>query len=292
MAKRMALSLGVALLVIQGFPLTTASAIHETPNHPCFSSTDGYWLVARNGQGYPFGSAGGASDVGSSNVVGTAFSTNVFFGEGGLIIARSDGSLSIHSSSVVEFLGPFTKQVVAVATALGLSKAVWLAGADGAVYALRTAPFYGSMGGRPLSAPIVGMAVKDDASGYWLVASDGGVFSFGGATFHGSMAGRRLNAPIVGMAAHPSGHGYWLVAADGGVFAFGDASYYGSTGSIRLRQPIVGIGSRSSSGYYLVAADGGVFAFGLPFFGSAGGKQLSSPIVGVALAAGREFACE
>ena len=42
----------------------------------------------------------------------------------------------------------------------------------------RTArPFYGSMGGRRLDAPIVGMASTPDGRGYWLVASDGGIFA-------------------------------------------------------------------------------------------------------------------
>ena len=34
------------------------------------------------------------------------------------------------------------------------------------------------MGGKPLNAPIVGMAAA--SSGYWLVASDGGVFALAG----------------------------------------------------------------------------------------------------------------
>ena len=40
---------------------------------------------------------------------------------------------------------------------------------------------YGSMGGKPLNKPIVGMAATPSGDGYWLVASDGGVFAFGDA---------------------------------------------------------------------------------------------------------------
>ena len=41
----------------------------------------------------------------------------------------------------------------------------------------------GSMGGRHLNEPIVGIAAAPDGQGYWMVASDGGIFSFGpGAT--------------------------------------------------------------------------------------------------------------
>ena len=56
------------------------------------------------------------------------------------------------------------------------------------------------MGGRPLVAPIVGMAASLNGYGYRFVAADGGIFSFGDATFYGSMGGRPLNRPIVGLA--------------------------------------------------------------------------------------------
>ena len=49
-------------------------------------------------------------------------------------------------------------------------------------------PFAGSMGGRLLDAPVVGMAPTPDGGGYWLVASDGGVFAFGDATYGGPWA--------------------------------------------------------------------------------------------------------
>ena len=71
---------------------------------------------------------------------------------------------------------------------------------DGGIFSFGGAPFYGSMGGRRLNAPIVGMASTPSGGGYWFVASDGGIFSFGNAKFYGSMGGKRLNAPIAGMA--------------------------------------------------------------------------------------------
>jgi hypothetical protein len=39
--------------------------------------------------------------------------------------------------------------------------------------------FQGSMGGRPLNAPVIGGAMADDEVGYWLVGADGGIFAFG-----------------------------------------------------------------------------------------------------------------
>ncbi|MDA8271405.1 MAG: hypothetical protein M0Z39_08370 [Actinomycetota bacterium] len=47
---------------------------------------------------------------------------------------------------------------------------------DGGVFDFSSAAFLGSMGGKPLSAPVVGMA--SDGSGYWLVGGDGSVFAF------------------------------------------------------------------------------------------------------------------
>ncbi len=157
-----------------------------------------------------------------------------------------------------------------------------MAAADGGVFSF-CEPFLGSMGGRTLNRPIVGMTNTPNGKGYWLVASDGGIFSFGDARFHGSTGGIRLNQPIAGMAATPDGGGYWLVASDGGVFAFGDARFHGSTGGIRLNRPIVGMAATpDGGGYWLVASDGGVFAFGdARFHGSTGGIRLNRPIVGM-----------
>ncbi len=62
----------------------------------------------------------------------------------------------------------------------------WLIAEDGGVFTFGDARFFGSMGGRPLNAPIVGAAIHPTGNGYWLVGADGGVFAFGAAVFHGS----------------------------------------------------------------------------------------------------------
>ena len=79
----------------------------------------------------------------------------------------------------------------------------WEVASDGGIFAFGTANFYGSMGGKPLNKPIVGMAATPDGGGYWEVASDGGIFAFGDAQFYGSMGGKPLNEPIVGHRRHP-----------------------------------------------------------------------------------------
>ncbi len=190
--------------------------------------------------------------------------------------------------NAVHALGP-AYSVVRADQLLGLvheavSGGYWMVATDGGIFALGGAPFYGSMGGRSLAAPMVGMAPTPHDGGYWTVARDGGVFSFGNAHFHGSMGGHRLAAPIVGMASTPSGNGYWLVAADGGVFSFGDAQFHGSTGAIHLAAPVVGMTpTPDGGGYWLVASDGGIFTFGdAQFHGSTGAMRLNAPIVGMA----------
>jgi hypothetical protein len=42
------------------------------------------------------------------------------------------------------------------------------------------------------------------------------------------------------MASTPDGLGYWEVASDGGIFSFGDAKFYGSMGGKTISKPIVG----------------------------------------------------
>jgi len=158
----------------------------------------------------------------------------------------------------------------------------WVAASDGGIFAY-DAPFFGSMGGKPINQPIVGIAADPRTGGYWEVASDGGLFAFN-APFFGSMGGKPLNAPVVGMVATPDGLGYWEVAADGGIFNFGDAKLYGSMGGKPLNKPVVGIATTPDGlGYWEVATDGGIFNFGdAAFLGSMGGKPLNKPVVGIA----------
>jgi hypothetical protein len=168
-----------------------------------------------------------------------------------------------------------------VALASVVAKGYYEVASDGGLFAFN-APFYGSMGGKALNAPVVGMAVDPATGGYWEVASDGGLFSFN-APFYGSMGGKPLNKPIVGMAYDPATGGYWEVASDGGLFAF-NAPFLGSTGNIVLNKPVVGMAALpDGSGYYEVASDGGLFAFHAPFLGSTGNLVLNKPVVGMAL---------
>jgi len=75
----------------------------------------------------------------------------------------------------------------------------YLVAADGGVFAFGDAGFYGSMGGRHLNAPIVGIASTGGA-GYYLGGRDGGVFTFGDANFWGSAVGL-INSPEIAIGA-------------------------------------------------------------------------------------------
>jgi hypothetical protein len=146
----------------------------------------------------------------------------------------------------------------------------WLVGADGGVFSVGGAGFYGSMGGQSLNAPVVGIAAGPvaatdtsiESAGYWQVARDGGVLAFGSAGFDGSIGGRTLNTPIVGIAATPDRRDYCLVGADGGVLSFGDARFDGSLAGEQLTSPVVAIAGSLGMGYFLVLADGTTTAYG------------------------------
>ncbi len=166
-----------------------------------------------------------------------------------------------------------------------------LVASDGGVFAFGSAAFFGSMGGRPLARPIVGMARTPSGKGYWLVGSDGGIFAFGDAGFFGSTGGIPLARPIVGMARTRSGQGYWLVGADGGIFAFGDAPFLGTVAGQGHR--IVGMTTTpDGSGYALAGTDGTVWAYGVPDHIGGGTVRppeavigpLAQPVVGIAAA--------
>lgn len=201
-----------------------------------------------------------------------------------MVLSGSNGSATITGDQFQWALG--LKSDWFSITNVGSSGGVngyWVVASSGAVYPFGSAGNYGSLAGRQLNAPVIGMSPTFDQNGYWLVAGDGGVFTFGDAQFYGSTGGMKLNSPVLGMAPTPSGHGYWLYAGDGGVFTFGDAMFYGSTGSIRLNKPVVGMAATPDGhGYWLVAADGGIFNFGdAGFYGSTGSRKLNKPIVGM-----------
>ncbi len=233
-----------------------------------------------------------AAVVGSTvDITGQGWGHGIGMGQWGALgyaIGQDHGDGNWTYQQIVDhYYGPATLSTLSNVTSVGQSGGVggyWIDAADGGVFSFGNAQFHGSMGGKALNQPMVGMVGTHDAQGYWTVAADGGIFSFGDAAFHGSMGGRALNKPVVAMAVTPDGGGYWLVASDGGIFSFGDAGFYGSTGSLVLNRPVIGmVPTHDGKGYWLIASDGGLFAFGdAAFHGSLGSSPPATPIVGVA----------
>ena len=159
-----------------------------------------------------------------------------------------------------------TISIVTAGTNRQTGKGYWEVATDGGIFSFGNAAFYGSMGGKPLNQPIVGIAATPDGKGYWEVASDGGIFSFGNAAFYGSMGGKPLNQPIVGMAATPDrqgllGGGHRRRASSASATPPSTARWAAS----RSTQPIVGIAATpDGKGYWEVATDGGIFASATP----------------------------
>ncbi len=259
---------GLAALVMTTIGVTTLA-----PNPAGASPTMLTCLTDSNV--YASGFPSGPCPSGSPRIVGFAYYPG--------LAVTSSGAVYGHAGQLPGMDGhPLVAPIVGVtplASGVGDS-AYWLAASDGGIFSFQGAPFLGSMGGKHLNQPIVGMTTTDDGNGYWLVASDGGVFAFGDARFFGSTGAMILNRPIVGMASTPDGKGYWLVASDGGVFAFGDAAFHGSTGGQVLNAPIVGI-APTTSGYFLAGADGGIFTFGDAVFGGSGVGLINGHAAGV-----------
>ncbi|ROP30453.1 NBR1-Ig-like domain-containing protein [Couchioplanes caeruleus] len=185
-----------------------------------------------------------------------------------IVAPAATGSVTEHFNLVAEGASWFTDAglsvtvktvpVVGMAIQPGTALGQWVVAADGGVFAFAGAPFFGSMGGKALNAPVVGIAATPSGRGYWLTAADGGVFAFGDAVFAGSMAGKPLNGTVVSIAATPDGRGYWLAGSDGGVFAFGTAGFGGSAAGSGAS--MVGV-ARTGPGYALVDRAGRVTAF-------------------------------
>jgi hypothetical protein len=243
----------VGVGVLDGFStypmvVTASGATSITPSH-------GYWLVGSDGGIFSFGSA-------------------QFHG--------STGSITLN------------RPVVGI-TPTADDGGYWLVASDGGIFAFGDANFVGSMpglgfapagtvGGKHLNAPIVGMVPSESGTGYFMVASDGGVFAFN-APFAGSCPGLAggCSGAAVGVAPDHSGNGYWLVTATGHVYAFGDAQNFGAPGLQSSNVTSI-VRTPDGNGYWILDANGGVFAYGdaaslgaLPA-GAAGGLDPASAI--------------
>jgi hypothetical protein len=94
--------------------------------------------------------------------------------------------LSVTDGAWPGIMAPVPKPPIVDVMALpGSDTGYWIVAADGGVFTFGGAPFFGSMGGKVLSAPIVAGSAMSDGNGYRLVGADGAVYDFGSAQFEG-----------------------------------------------------------------------------------------------------------
>lgn len=131
----------------------------------------GYWLVAQDRGIFNFGNApfdGSGVCVSQCNPGPAAVGIAANFSSiGGYWITQNDGETGYFPNNMADFqkgfFGPdapipgLVQPVVGV-TALKNGSGYWLVAADGGIFTLGSAPFFGSIGGHPLNAPVVGMA--------------------------------------------------------------------------------------------------------------------------------------
>ncbi|MDQ1396300.1 MAG: hypothetical protein QOG64_1559 [Acidimicrobiaceae bacterium] len=275
-----------AIFVTVDFEQNPGAIVTAAQAAPAAVATSGYWLVARDGGIFSYGTAGFHGSTGGMRlnqpIVGMAGRPD----HGGYWFVAADGGVFAFSAPFLGSTGAIhlNQPIVGMATTPS-GNGYWLVARDGGIFAFGDAAYQGSAGGMRLNQPIVGMASTPSGHGYWLVAADGGVFAFGDAAFHGSTGGSRLNQPIVSVTATPTGNGYWFVAADGGVFAFGDAHFFGSASGGTAAPAVSITPSRTGNGYRITSADGAVYNFGdAEFDGSAAGGRLNQAVVGMAAA--------
>ena len=187
----------------------------------------GYWLVGSDGGIFSFGDATFMGSVPGvlkpgSHLNGAIVGIAPTPSGGGYWLVGSDGGIFSFGDAI--FLGSMggkhlNASIVGIASTPGsvdpstgsiVPDGYWLVASDGGVFTFGNACFLGSMGGKHLNAPIVGIVPGANAlnvanfslqtTGYSLVASDGGVFSFGDASFFGSLGALKLVSPVSAVA--------------------------------------------------------------------------------------------
>ncbi|GAC1315147.1 MAG: hypothetical protein NVSMB12_09840 [Acidimicrobiales bacterium] len=228
------------------------------------SDGQGYWQVGSDGGIFTFGDAPFLGSAATAPKTAPIVSMIASPSDDGYALIGADGKLYPFGSvppQIANVLPKLAAPAVGGVVAGNNGPGALIAAADGGVFNIGAAPFFGSAGNIHLAKPVVGIAATPDGGGYWLVASDGGIFTYGDAGFFGSLGATHLNAPVVGITPSASGNGYQLVAADGGVFDFGDAVFLGSAGNLKLASPVNSIGTVPST----VGSSGIISGQGGPF---------------------------
>src|ERR1019366_3575217 len=114
----------------------------------------GYWVVTTTGSVTPFGNAVFYGQAARKNVTGIAALAN---GKGYWIVTKTGTVQAFGQAQTYPGKVPKGTDVVAIVASPN-GKGYWLAGSNGAVTAFGDAGLLGSLLGKKLSAPVVGMA--------------------------------------------------------------------------------------------------------------------------------------
>jgi hypothetical protein len=164
------------------------------------ASGKGYWLFTNKGRAIPKGDAATYRDMFGTPLNGPVLDSIRTSTGGGYYMVASDGGVfsfgdaAFHGSMGDARLNAPVRSLAPDPDGVGY----WLVAGDGGIFAFE-APFRGSMGGKPLNKPVVGMVPY--GNGYLMVASDGGIFNFSDKPFSGSLGAAPPAQPIVGVAA-------------------------------------------------------------------------------------------
>jgi type VII secretion-associated serine protease mycosin len=160
----------------------------------------GYWLFTTRGRVFAFGDARFYGDLSAKHLNGPILDSVGTPSGHGYYMVGSDGGVftlgdaAYHGSTGGLHIPAPIRTLVPDPDHVGY----WLVGVDGSIYPF-AAPFRGSMRGRPLNKPIVGMVAF--GNGYLMVAADGGIFNFSNKPYCGSLGGNPPAVPIVSVAA-------------------------------------------------------------------------------------------
>ena len=272
-------------------PLATAYGEGVVGISSTTTGDDGYYIVSNFGEVWAYGNAPGS-------------------GQNGCLVVSRRGSPYIYGQSYVQ--NPLVDPVVGIAT--DPSGGIWTVDSNGGVFSYNGATYYGSMGGKTLNKPMVGIAPASDGGGYWLTAGDGGVFAFGSSQYQGrvyygststtgststsstsstSSSSSNSGSPTKskpGSTTTQTVNGTTVTYVNGNPVSSGTVSasasgYLNPTEAKipRANAPIVSGMATSNNGYWLEGADGGIFSEGsAQYHGSMGGKTLNAQIVGMA----------
>ncbi len=189
-----------------------------------------------------------------------------------LVIAFVGVKLLFNSFAAVAYsLNAPPVGIAASGTSTSAGTGYWIAASDGGVFAEGNATFYGSMGGKPLSAPIVAISATLDKGGYWLLGRDGAVYGFGDAQFHGGLntSGGVTSCPgnvgnAIGITDRGSNLGYFIMTSTGATYGYGQAGSFGycPNGFGNTTSIVSMSASNDGYGYSAVASHGQTYVLG------------------------------